>query len=45
MRPGYFFNYENGVYKMMAKQDMESLILKEMYEDMLWGTAHKEISE
>lgn len=34
---GVFFNYENGVYKMMAKQDMESLILTGMYEDMLWG--------
>ena len=34
---GVFFNYKNGVYSMMGKQDVESLILVSMYEDMLWG--------
>lgn len=34
---GVFFNYGDGVYKMMPKQDIASLILTSMYEDMLWG--------
>lgn len=34
---GVFFNYDHGVYKMLAKQDIASIILLSMYEDMLWG--------
>jgi len=32
---GMFFNYESGVYKMMSDQDMSSMILNALDEDML----------
>ncbi len=34
---GIFFNYEDGVYKMMTDQQVSNIILNMMYEDMLWG--------
>lgn len=34
---GIFFNYENGVYKMLSDQDVSNIILNMLYEDMLWG--------
>lgn len=34
---GIFFQYKNGVYKMMSDQDMNDLILNGLYDDMLWG--------
>lgn len=34
---GIFFNYRDGVYKIMTDQEMSGIILNMMYEDMLWG--------
>jgi len=34
---GLFFQYENGVYKMVSDQEMSDLVLTGLYEDMLWG--------
>lgn len=34
---GLFFNYKDGVYKMMTDQEVSNLILSMLYEDMLWG--------
>lgn len=34
---GMFFMYKDGVYRMMNDEEMSSLILASMYEDMLWG--------
>jgi len=34
---GIVFNYYDGVYKMMSDQDVTSLILNMLHEDMLWG--------
>jgi P4 family phage/plasmid primase-like protien len=34
---GIFFQYKNGVYKMMSDQDMSDLILSSLQEDMLWS--------
>lgn len=34
---GVFFNYEEGVYKMLTDQQVSNIILNMMYEDMLWG--------
>ncbi len=34
---GIFFNYVDGVYKMMTDQDVSNIILTMLYEDMLWG--------
>lgn len=34
---GIFFQYKNGVYKVMSDQEMNDLILNGLYEDMLWG--------
>jgi len=34
---GIIFNYDNGVYSMMSDQDISSLVLNSLYEDMLWG--------
>jgi putative DNA primase/helicase len=31
------FNYVDGVYKMMTDQDISTIILNGLYEDMLWG--------
>ncbi len=34
---GIFFNYENGVYKMMSDFDMSNIIFNMLYDDMLWA--------
>lgn len=34
---GIFFQYQNGVYKMMSDQEMSDLVLNGLYEDMLWN--------
>ncbi len=34
---GIFFNYVDGVYKIMNDQDVSGIILNMLYEDMLWG--------
>lgn len=34
---GIFFNYEDGVYKMLSDQEVSTIILNMLYEDMLWG--------
>lgn len=34
---GIFFNYADGVYKMMTDQEVSGIILNMLYEDMLWG--------
>jgi P4 family phage/plasmid primase-like protien len=34
---GIFFNYYDGVYKMLTDQDVSGIILNMLYEDMLWG--------
>lgn len=34
---GLFFQYVDGVYKMITDQDISDLILTGLYEDMLWG--------
>jgi putative DNA primase/helicase len=34
---GIFFQYRDGVYRMMSDQEMSDLILAGLYEDMLWG--------
>jgi P4 family phage/plasmid primase-like protien len=34
---GIFFNYENGVYRMLSDQDVSNIILNMLYDDMLWG--------
>ena len=34
---GIFFQYVNGVYKMMSDQEISDIILNGLYEDMLWG--------
>lgn len=34
---GIFFQYKDGVYKMMNDQEMSDLILEGLYDDMLWG--------
>lgn len=34
---GIFFQYVDGVYRMMVDQDISDLILKGLYDDMLWG--------
>lgn len=34
---GIFFNYENGVYKMLTDQEVSNIILNMLYDDMLWG--------
>jgi len=34
---GVFFDYKDGVYKMLSKQEISNIVLSCMYEDMLWG--------
>lgn len=34
---GVFFDYKDGVYVMLSKQDVSNMVLTSMYEDMLWG--------
>jgi P4 family phage/plasmid primase-like protien len=34
---GIFFNYVDGVYKILTDQDVSGIILNMLYEDMLWG--------
>ncbi len=34
---GIFFNYYDGVYKMLTDQDVSGIILNMLYEDMLWN--------
>lgn len=34
---GLFFNYQDGVYKMLTDQEVSGIILNMLYEDMLWG--------
>lgn len=34
---GVFFDYRDGVYKMLSKQEISNIVLSCMYEDMLWG--------
>jgi len=34
---GMIFNYENGVYKLVSDQEMSSMILNGLYDDMLWN--------
>lgn len=34
---GVFFNYADGVYKMLNDQTISGIILNMLYEDMLWG--------
>lgn len=34
---GLFFNYSNGVYKLLTDIEVSSIILNMLYEDMLWG--------
>jgi len=34
---GIFFNYHDGVYKMMTDQEVSDMILTGLYDDMLWG--------
>ena len=34
---GIVFNYQDGVYKIVSDQDLNSLVLNSLYEDMLWG--------
>ncbi len=34
---GIFFNYVDGVYKMMSDLEIASLIFNMLYEDLLWG--------
>ncbi len=34
---GIFYNYENGVYKMMKDDDVATLFFNALYDDMLWG--------
>lgn len=34
---GLFFNYADGVYKLLTDQEVSNIILNMLYEDMLWG--------
>ncbi len=34
---GLFFNYVDGVYKLMTDLEISSIILNMLYDDMLWG--------
>ncbi len=34
---GIFFNYVDGVYKMLTDQEVSGIILNMLYDDMLWG--------
>ena len=34
---GIFFQYVDGVYKMISDQDISDMILAGLYDDMLWG--------
>lgn len=34
---GVFFNYADGVYRMMTDQEVSGIILNMLYDDMLWG--------
>lgn len=34
---GLFFNYADGVYKLMSDQELSNIILNMLYDDMLWG--------
>lgn len=34
---GLFFNYVDGVYKMLSDLEISSIILNMLYDDMLWG--------
>lgn len=34
---GIFFQYKNGVYRMMSDQEMSDIVLNGLYDDMLWG--------
>ena len=34
---GMFFQYKAGVYKQLTDQDISDMILKGLYDDMLWG--------
>ena len=34
---GIFFNYRDGVYRMLSDQEVSGIILNMLYEDMLWG--------
>lgn len=34
---GIFFNYSEGVYKLLTDQEVSGIILNMLYEDMLWG--------
>lgn len=34
---GLFFDYADGVYKILTDQDVSGIILNMLYEDMLWG--------
>lgn len=34
---GLFFNYMDGVYKLLTDQEVSNIILNMLYEDMLWG--------
>jgi P4 family phage/plasmid primase-like protien len=34
---GLFFQYVDGVYKIMSDQDISDIILTGLYDDMLWG--------
>ena len=34
---GIIFDYENGVYKMLTEVEVSSIILRDLYDDMLWG--------
>lgn len=34
---GLFFNYSDGVYKIITDQDVNGIIFNMLYEDMLWG--------
>lgn len=34
---GIFFNYQDGVYRMLTDQEVSNIILNMLYEDMLWG--------
>lgn len=34
---GILFNYDNGVYRMMSRDDQNKLVLDALYEDLMWG--------
>jgi len=43
---GMFFNYENGVYKMLNDQEVSDMILNGLFEDMLWNfRTNKSVSD